>query len=71
MRIYAGYGSGITSSGMLTVWLSSGTNYTAGTACVRGLAVIAEKDTYVTCPQTSGVQYGEFAACSRILPLIV
>lgn len=46
------------SSGFLTVWISTGTNFsTTGVKCSQGVGIIAGRDGYVTCPQMNGVNY--------------
>lgn len=60
IQIWAGITGTVASSRCLTVWLSSGTNFTAtGTACVRCMNITAgsSASSVVTCPQVSGVGY--------------
>lgn len=58
IRIWAGVKSLTSSSGFLTVWLSNGTNFTTtGTKCVTGVAIMAEGDGVITCPQVTGARY--------------
>lgn len=58
VRIWGGSGTAASNTGFLTVWLSSGANYTAtGTMCASNVAVLAGFNAIVTCPAVSGTQY--------------
>lgn len=57
IRIWGGL-TGTSSAGFLTVWLSSGTNFTAtGTKCVEGVGIIPGVDAVVTCPTVAGSRF--------------
>lgn len=44
-------------SGFLSVYLSSTTNYTAGTRCARGINIVAETSGLITCEEAANVSY--------------
>lgn len=55
--IFAGSTTLTSSSGYLSVYLSTTTNFTAGTLCAQGVAIIAGGKGAVTCPNATGVRY--------------
>lgn len=59
MEIWAGeYSNWQSTSGYLTVFLSTTANFTAtGTACVRNTAITTETSGVVTCPPVTGARY--------------
>lgn len=69
MEIWAGDGGFSSSSGYLTVYVSTTHNFTAtGTVCVRGTAITIGTSGVITCPAITGALYGERPHLACICP---
>lgn len=60
LEVWAGDGNYWSSSGYLTVYASTTSNFTAtGMVCVRGTAITTGTSGVITCPALTGALYGE------------
>lgn len=55
LRIWGGLTTVTQTCSFLTVWLSSGTNYTAGTVCARYVSALSGQEHTVTCSHVSAL----------------